>query len=292
MAVEIRTNAFVQAKPLGEYHDVTAAEAAAASHDAAVVIWWREGSLVALTRKPDSTLVLVRPIASSHPVRTADLEAGALVARTAIVGRLNNAPLGTTHKPTPPPPPPTRASTSAALSRTPWELAPRLGWLATWDGLPTEPNHALEARIEGRWRALTLGLLSSRRPSVRVTAQGAEADIDSWAMGFVLAYDVALGRAWRVGAEGRFGWSRTSVQPLSGPLRDELRFGQWFVGTGLRLRRQVVPGRLGLWMAAGLDGVEDPFSLGLRDATGYRPLWYMWSVQPSVRIGLELTFSR
>lgn len=290
LPVHLSAAPFARAHEPGTFDDVASADQVAAAHDAAVVLWWREGALVALMRSPDSARVLVRPIARTPLLGTADLEAGSLVARTTIVATLNNTPVGIARplpaaSPAPlPPVPPSAAS--------PWQVAPRLGWNAAWDGLPSEPTHGLEARIEGRWRALTLGALWIERPSVRLSVPEARGSLKSRALGLVLAYDFFVRKRWWLGAEARLGWLIARVQPLSGPLQDELRFARRFAGVGVRVRRELVPGRWAAWLAASLDHVEDPFSVGLRDTNSYSPLWYMWATQPSLGVGFELTFSR
>ena len=245
---------------------------------------------MALTRKPAPGRVLVRPIAGTSTLGTAHLEAGSLVARTTIVATLNNAPLGIAR------PPVAEAATQvvapAPVPVAAWQLAPRLGLATAWDGLPKEPSFGFEARLEGRWRTLAVGALWQERPTVDLLLPEARGSIGSRIQGVLLAYDFFNRRAWSIGLEARLGWLTTWVQPLSGPKQDELRFVRPFAGIGVRLQRALLPGRVAAFVAGTIDRVQDPINVGLRDATSYRPLWYMWAAQPAICAGIEVNFRR
>jgi hypothetical protein len=47
-----------------------------------------------------------------------------------------------------------------------------------------------------------------------------------------------------------------------------------------------------MWLVANIDRIEEPFNVGVRNAAGYRPIWHMWSLQPGLGMGFEVTFSR
>lgn len=292
----IEVNAPQEQMPVDDF--VPTADSLAQTHQAAVAIWWHKNKLMALLRAPSPGRVLERSAAlttNNAELSTADLEAGSLVARTAIVAALNGTPIGVARetKPGPPPPPIVAAPVPepSAAARAPWHITTSLGGNALWDDLPTEPSYGLELRAAAQRKRWRLGAFVIKRRQVIVSQPEARGAIDSWQPGVFLGLDVWRQRRLSLAADVRFGWQNTTVEALSGPFAESHRFSRKYVGLGLQARYELITQKLAAWAAFSLDRVEDPFSVGVRTATQYTPRWYVAKNQPSVGLGLEWIFS-
>ncbi|MCG5052719.1 MAG: hypothetical protein KA712_07140 [Myxococcales bacterium] len=281
---------------------VAAAEGLAIQHEAQVVVWWREGALLALLREPAPGRLLEREVVKSAkataPPGTAELEAGSLIARSAIVAALRGTPIGEPLPPPPPPapapppePPPAPPPPLPPPAAPPWQVSASLGWQGLWDGLPTEPSHGLELRLGGRRGRLVVGGSWIERKEVSIRLPEARGAIGSRQLGAFGGYEPFVRGPLALSLEARLGWLLSRVEALSGPRQGESpSYSHLFAGLGTRVRYQVASRWLYGWAAGSVDFVQDAFFVGLRSGTTFRAIWELSRVQPSVAIGVEMVF--
>lgn len=281
-----------------------AVERLAHERKAQVALWWQEGKVLALLRPTTPTRLYERSVKGPRPsgpkTDTADLEAAALIGRTAILAALNREPLGVPQAPVdapapappPPPPPPSPAAAPATGPRWRWQASARAGWSLLWDGLPSEPSHGPELRLGARYGPLRFGAMWIERLQVETLAEDARGAIDSRQLGVHASWDFVRLGGFAAGLELRLGRLFSTVTPLSGPLEDPEHYATTTYGAAATFSHQVVPGSLALWLCAAVDRLDQRIIVGVRNSSGFRPMWYMAKHQPTVTLGIEVLFPR
>lgn len=272
-------------------NDVEEADALAQSHAAAVVLWWRAGNVIALLREPPPGRVVMRAVASSNDaeIGTAELEAGSLVARTAIVAALNGTPIGVVREPV-------AAASVAPLPTTVavptiWKGLAAIGAQIKWDGLPPLPMRGLELRLGVKRSDLSFGSTFAQGLQTDLDLPAAEGTLDRRYLSAWLEYELLRYRPYSLGVESHAGWLWTTVTPLSGPTTTKSEFTLFYWGLALHPRFEVNR-QFALWAAIGLDRMEHPINVGVRTSMGYRPLWFMERYQPALSFGVEFLFPK
>jgi hypothetical protein len=266
------------------------------------VLMWAlrsEGSLELVVADFGLDRVLVRPLAgaSSALEVSAQEEAAALVARSALRASLAGSALGRPSEELAPVPvvvepvveaPPAPAPTpSAAPSVEPraWQL--ELGALSGLDGVTERGHHALTLRASWRWRALELAALggygipveAERAPaSVRLASHRLEASA-GWVFtrgAWSLAPSLALGmQLLRLTADARD--ARFTAQ--------DARRAEVLLGAFVRVHYQA---RVGLALRLGLDVLPTPPTLGYDTDLSFTRTERPWHAQPHVGLGITL----
>jgi len=278
--------------PNGGHNDVEQAEALAQSQAADVVVWWRAGSVVALLREPPPGRVVMRAVASSPgaPLGTAELEAGSLVARTAIVAALNGTPIGVAREPTAATTPPSLPLTTVAMP-TVWQGFAAVAGQIKWDGLPPDPTRGLEMRLGVKRANFRIGAIFVQGLQTDLNLPVAEGTLDRRYLGASIEYQLLRYRPYSLGVESHAGWLYATVTPLSGPATEKEEFTLFYWGLAL-LPRFALNRQFALWGAISLDRTEHPINVGIRNASGYRPLWFMEKYAPALSLGVELLFPK
>jgi hypothetical protein len=294
-----------------------AARALAAEHVARVVLWAARdrGGLRLVVVDFALDRVLVRELGLGEPSaldRSAQEEAAALVARSALRASLAGSALGSPAQelvpepepepakpepePEPPPEPvpvpapapaPVLAKALPPPTRAPVDPEAELGVLSGIDGASEPGHHMLTLRAGVRWRRLELAALGGVGVPVAVSASLAKLTL--------ALHRVEASAGVRVLA--RAGWALSPalgagvlVVRLRGEARDprlsaeDARGATTLLTAFLRLDYRRGP--LGLALRVGLDVLPSPPELGYRADTGFVRVHQLWTVQP--HLGLSL----
>jgi hypothetical protein len=280
-----------QGFPNNDHAEVDQADALAQTQAASVVLWWRAGNVIALLREPPPGRVVTRQVSSTPDadLGTAELEAGSLVARTAIAAALNGTPIGVEREPvavlapmaSPPP-------VAAAVS---WKAVAAAGAQVKWDGLPPDPMRGLELKLGIKRNNLRLGSTFVQGLQTNLDLPAAEGTLDRRYLSAWLEYEIFRYRPYSLGAQGHAGWLWTTVTPLSGPSTTKAEFTLFDWGLTL-LPRFELNRQFALWGSISLDRMEHPITVGIRNASGYRPLWFMERYTPALSFGVEFLFPK
>lgn len=258
---------------------IAAVDEIAKATGSTVAVWWSQGSLAVLLREPAPGRVMVRRVAAdAFAIGSAELEAGSLIARTAIIAALEGKPIGEP-RPTPPPPP--------LPLPTPWELSLGLGASLHWDEVPPSRGEGLEFRAGIRRGRLRFGGQWTQRRDEDLDLPYARGTLAGRLLFGFVGFELLALPAFALGVEGRVGKLRSTVQSSTGAYRDPVEFSRTILGVGVRYHHVLLPNRLLLWAALNLDHVQDPIVIGVRDAAGFHPVWPMAANQPSVGLGIE-----
>jgi len=283
-----RTVARGDSSPLPLEVSIAEVDEIAKSSESAVAVWWAKGSLVALIREPAPGRVLVRAVAANEVASdwqpdSAELEAGSLIARTAIIAAIEGKPIGEprqTLAPKPSPGPP----------ETPWKISVGLGASLHWDDVPPSRGEGLEIRAATRRGPFRLGGQWTERRTEDLDLPYAKGTLAGRLLLALVGFDLRVKPTFTLGLEARVGRLTSNIKSSTGAYRDPIELNRTTVGIGARFHFVLLPTQVSLWAAINLDHVQDPIVIGVRDAAGFRPIWPMAANQPSIGVGIEYLF--
>jgi hypothetical protein len=264
---------------------IAAVDEIARSSGSAVAVWWARGSIVALLREPAPGRVLVRAVAANEVTRdwqpdSADLEAGSLIARTAIIAAIEGKPIGEPRKPDPPVPP-------SIPPATPWKFSLGVGASLHWDDVPPSQGEGLELRVATKRGRFRFAGQWTERLTEDLDLPYAKGTLKGRLLIALVGFEPIVRPAFTLGVEARVGRLVSTIESSTGAYRDPVEFTRTTVGFGVRFHYVLLPNKVSLWAAANLDHVQDPIIIGVRDAGGFRPIWPMAANQPSMGFGIE-----
>ncbi len=271
--------------PLPLEASIAAVDEIASSSGSAVAVWWAKGSLIALLREPTPGRVLIRAVAANAVASdwqpdSAELEAGSLIARTAIIAAIEGKPIGELRQtPTPTPVPSPRV--------TPWKMSLGIGASLHWDGVPPSRGEGLEFRVGMRLGRFRLAGQWTERGTDDLDLPYAKGTLAGRQLVALVGLDVLVRPTFTWSVEARLGRLTSTVESSTGAYRDPIEFNRTAVGLGTRFYYALLPNELSIWVAVNLDRVQDPIVIGVRDAAGFRPVWPMAAIQPSIGLGIE-----
>jgi hypothetical protein len=246
----------------------------------------------------DRVLVRALSIASTPLELSAQEEAAALVARSALRASLAGSALGQPSEelapqapeppvPEPPAPPPKPASPPPpAKTERPYGV--ELGVLSGIDGASAHGHHALFVRASLRWRGIELGALGAYgipvavRQSLASLHLGTHRVEGSAGLRFVhnhwsLTPSIAIGvQVLRLTADARD--ARLSAH--------DARVATLAIGGFARVAYQ--PGRVGVSLRLGLEVLPVAPALGYETDAGFARTTRLWRVQPQLGLALSL----
>jgi hypothetical protein len=291
---------------------VAAAEALARARHARAVFWLGPDQVLAyIGSAPGSAApprLLTRqgwtgpapaPAPSPSP-SSADLEAAALIARSALKAVLEGHEVGEPRPPPPPPPiatPPPPATAPPPAPPRPVEGWIALGWIAAADGVGSDPTGGFTARAGARLDRFAVGAGFSRMLGKDVPrASSPDAQHRRQAIVALVAMDVLRRSRIRLAAELEAGyerfWLTETINPNATPPTLEQR--RFMMGAELRGAVAVWARRhaaIELTLGVGSDYVPSPPSIVTKSDNGtvINTIWRLWRFQPRGILGVEVT---